>query len=816
MRLPLCARTGYTATEPSLAACTHGAGSRHPSYSFMFPPVMLILGILWLAATAWVRRREARAGRASSLSADILAGGLLYLLIVGFFWRTLSGDVYQPADGGDLLSFLFPTYRFAAGELAQGRLPLWNPALYGGAPLFADVQAGYLYLPNLILFLVRPDFPYVTLQWMAVLHLWWAALGMYVLLRTLRLGTHQLARGAAFFGALAFGLSDPLLIHLGNLNLIAVLSWMPWVLAAFERALRAPDAPHGQPDGSRSWLRWAALAGLLLAMGTYAGHAQSTLYVGLALALYLLFTLLVQWHTPSRNRRVAQGIGALAITGLLAALLAAPLLLPAIQHTPFTARGTFTYQDTVGYSLAPAQMIGALAPGFFGRGPALHWGLWQRVELPYAGLAALMLAAAALLLTREPRARRDLLPWVGIALVGLAVGLGIYALAHGWLTQLLPFFGQLRAPARALVLWTLGLSVCAAVGVDALMRGAAAPSAARDTAALTAWQTLLRAGAAGWLGIALPLLFLSLLLTQGDETVFLRASVAGIALALAAGVWLGVWLLSEGARNGWYGPQALAALLAALLFFELSANGAYMDISPSNPTVGYDHADIFAFLRADPDRFRIDTRTDIEALWQPNTAALIGLEDVGGIANPLTLSSWDAFWESTAGRDSDRYNLLNVKYVIARDGTPLPANFALALDAQGELSVFRNAAWQPRAFLAMAQGDLMLPDPAQPPVVIDDYAPTQMRMRTDALAPALLVLSENWYPGWRATVNGAPQVVQVVNDIQRAVPVPAGEATVEFAFAPASLRWGWIAAAAGLVLLAVIFGAAYTGRHDRG
>jgi len=81
---------------------------------------MLILGILWLAATAWVRRREARAGRASSLSADILAGGLLYLLIVGFFWRTLSGDVYQPADGGDLLSFLFPTYRFAAGELAQG------------------------------------------------------------------------------------------------------------------------------------------------------------------------------------------------------------------------------------------------------------------------------------------------------------------------------------------------------------------------------------------------------------------------------------------------------------------------------------------------------------------------------------------------------------------------------------------------------------------------------------------------------------------------------------------------------------------------
>ena len=99
---------------------------------------------------AWGRNAPGSLRR--TLWYDVLAGGVLFVLLAAFFWRTLSGDVYQPADGGDLVSFLFPTYRFAAGELAAGRLPLWNPALYGGAPFVGDIQAGFLYPPNLALF----------------------------------------------------------------------------------------------------------------------------------------------------------------------------------------------------------------------------------------------------------------------------------------------------------------------------------------------------------------------------------------------------------------------------------------------------------------------------------------------------------------------------------------------------------------------------------------------------------------------------------------------------------------------------------------
>ena len=83
------------------------------------------------------------------------------------------------------------------------------------------------------------------------------------------------------FGAFAFQFSDPLLIHFGNLNLIAALSWMPWVFAAYALAL------------DRRRLAWAGAAGVLFAIGAYAGHPQSTLYVALALAVYTLLRALL-------------------------------------------------------------------------------------------------------------------------------------------------------------------------------------------------------------------------------------------------------------------------------------------------------------------------------------------------------------------------------------------------------------------------------------------------------------------------------------------------------------------------------------------
>lgn len=775
----------------------------------------LIAVLLWVAALVWAGRR----GRedSGSLRRDLLAGGALVLLVIGFFWRTVSGDVYQPADGGDLVSFLFPTYRFAARTLAQGALPLWNPHLYGGAPFIGDIQAGFLYLPNLLLFLIRPEFSYPALQGLVIGHIAWAALGMYVLLRTLTWPVAPVTRAAALLGSLAFALSDPMLIHLGNLNLVAVLSWLPWVFAAYARGLATGRLP------------WLALAGALFALGNYAGHAQSSLYIGLALGVYtILWAIAQRPHIPLMHWIIWVG-GRLLTVAALAALLTAPILLPALELTRYTERTAFTYQDTVAFSLAPTQLIGLLTPGFFGRGPALHWSLWDRVETPYIGVAALLLALAALILS-EPDRRRRLWPWAGMALFGVMTALGVYSLVHGWLTLVLPGFAQMRAPARALILWSFGASVLAAVGLDTLLdRSRLAAPGGRG------WLAALHKGGWALAGVVLPLIYLALLLTQENETIFLRASVAALALTLTAIFWGSTWALTAGYRAGWWGAPVLSTLMVALLYFDLAATGAYTDISSTDPTQGFVHPEIVAFLRQDPDQFRIDTRTDIDGLWQPDTAALVGLEDVGGIANPLALTHWQAQWQATGGRHTRVYDLLNVKYVIVRDGTPLPeGKFELAFDAPGELAVYRNQDFWPRAWLvheatlaaSMADAQTQIQsaefDPTRqvvlagsgegftpfgPPapatgaesVTITERGSNRMTLAVESTAPGYLVLSEIWYPGWVATVNGEAVRLIPADGALRAVPVPAGAATVELTYAPRAWRWGLLLALVGLV-----------------
>ena len=70
--------------------------------------------------------------------------------------------------------------------------------------------------------------------------------------------------------------------------------------------------------------------------------------------------------------------------------------------------------------------------------------------------------------------------------------------------------------------------------------------------------------------------------------------------------------------------------------------------------------------------------------------------------------------------------------------------------------------------------------------------------------PALLILSETYYPGWQARVDGQPVPLFRADYILRAVPVPAGEHTVELAFQPLSFTIGAIIS--GLTVIGLVAG----------
>ena len=83
-----------------------------------------------------------------------------------------------------------------------------------------------------------------------------------------------------------------------------------------------------------------------------------------------------------------------------------------------------------------------------------------------------------------------------------------------------------------------------------------------------------------------------------------------------------------------------------------------------------------------------------------------------------------------------------------------------------------------------------LADGAQETAQVSSFAPNRMELEVDAQSRGLLVLSENYYPGWRATVDGQAAPIYRVDSALRGVIVPRGRSHVVFRYAPASVYWG--------------------------
>jgi hypothetical protein len=84
---------------------------------------------------------------------------------------------------------------------------------------------------------------------------------------------------------------------------------------------------------------------------------------------------------------------------------------------------------------------------------------------------------------------------------------------------------------------------------------------------------------------------------------------------------------------------------------------------------------------------------------------------------------------------------------------------------------------------------------------LDTYDAQHVTIEVDSAADGYLVLTDAWYPGWHARVDGQEVPLLRADVIFRAVQVPAGQHVVEFEYAPQSFRVGALISGTALIVL---------------
>lgn len=705
-----------------------------------------------------------------------------------FFWPVWIARYRFPIGGGDLWGQLHPVWSYITRWLRRGIVPLWHTGMMAGDPIFSEGQYGLFNPLNWPMFLFDP-LPAWVISLRGMVTVWLAGAGTFLYLRYSPVW--RTSQAAATVGALAYMFADPFVAHLGHPQFNDAMAWLPWTLWAVDSAMRRR--------------RGIPLAGASLALMLLSGHGQAALYGALTVGAYALWQVFADGL-----HRMPRRIGRLAFVALLAAGLSMPGILPGLERLPYTERANVP-PNPGEYEFHLAMWRDFISPLFHGRNLKTFWGPWERVETGSVGVAALALAFSGLTLVAR---RRTLWLWcVGVVVVLFALG------THGPLYPLvanLPFFDATWKTGRAIFVLSFVLALAAAQGVDSLRRKPPP----------VVWG--LGAACAGVFIFSQSVRWAEIAPHAAEPAVRFGLRLAALFLVSAA-------LLGALGRY-WLGRTGLVLLVLA----ELVVTGALADVEPAPRPDADPHAAAIAYLRADAGWFRVDVDGAARGLWSPAAVMAAGFAVPQGTGNPLEIVSYNQFYWGVPTKGAPAYSLLGAKYIVVPKGAqPGGAGIWPVFMDDPLVDVHLNTHALPRAWLVyatlpvdsleaayahvfaadfapavtatVADGPL-LETPGTGRIEVLAYTPNRAAFYVETTAPALLVLSDLLYPGWRARVDGSAVPLYATDGLFRGVLVPAGGHRVEMRFVPPVLRLA--CGLAGLAALVIV--ALYVCSMDRG
>jgi hypothetical protein len=668
----------------------------------------------------------------------------LLAVVVLFFHKPLFSAQYT--FPWDFRGVQLPLITFLRDQLRENRFALWNPYNYCGYPIYANIQACFFHPLVFASALISSRLSWnslpILLEWAVVLQVWIGGIAAYHLFREF-----GLRAAAAWTGAVMFETGSYFASRAEHIDSMMAAAWMPLAWLAVWK-LAVPNS------NARLRLDWLATLAFALGMSIWGGFPQATVAV---FGSTVMFAALLAALRLARAKVIA-----LTCCGcVLGVLLAAVPFIPTTQLTELSVAKYRADWLGSGGGLYWQSLVSLVAPNHYNifdisrfNGPGDPTFLYL-----YSSIGGLLLAIFALLFAIVTRRNRI------TALFALMLAFGTF--------------------------WMLGDKTIV-------------------------WRT-----------------FFPLLPEQIRIGIHPEYTYCIFSLAIAGLAAMGLDSIRIGDPARW----AIGAIIAVDLF--LVGSGRPMNSSPlRGDPVTRDAFDGNAVLLSEVRRYvdqslppwRIDT-VDSNLGWTygapilqvPSASGISPLAPENAIQLRLFLHDGNRWgWNYPLEKlDSPVLDLMNVRYVLTR-AADVPRLGAISrfrhIASLPSTEVFENTAVLPRFYFvrrarqvaslaeardliehgqidfrdtAVTDGPIDLPpgdDSSAPGAVgVVKYEPSRIELSLRTSRASLLVLSETYYPGWKAWIDEQPAVIHPVDIALRGVVVPAGAHQLRMEFRPVIL-----------------------------
>jgi hypothetical protein len=739
-------------------------------------------------------------------------------LLVSYFFPWNSGGfagfdpwtIHKDLNAADVLRQMYPWKEFAFNMIRQGQIPLWNPYNFSGYPLISNLQSSVFFPGNFVFLFLSTLWAWISLVIFLPLLF---NIFTYLFLRSLKL-----SRFASIYGGIVMMNLSHISVWHEQLIITQTVLFIPLVLWLVNKFFET---------GKKIYF---FLIPLFLGFCILGGHAQTVIYL-YTIALVFMVYRKFSWKQILFCFSIAIGVAALQ-------------LIPTLEIYLLSAReGEATRKLFAPYVLPWKYLITIFVPDFFGN-PATG-NFWGRNYSDFQIFSGVSATAFAFMAIYHEWKKTIVKVFFGLSVFGLLFAMWPFAYVFHYLNVPIIATG---VPARIILIYQISVTFLAAIGFNYWLENYGK-------------LTLRKLIPVYLMGVIFVFIWIFVRMQNGTNfDIAERNTLLPTLMCLKTIVILTFCCF--------FPIKRLKYVLATVFILISSVVYSYFfnKNSPFAPAkFAFPQHRVFTFLQeqAGVDRFYgfgtayvdknfatyfgVYAPEGYDSLYIKRYGELLASTKDGKLPKDVLRSDAEFGSEDNVYRNR-LFDLLGIKYILDKNDTPKsnwePDNLSFPEDKYK--LVWQSYKWKayerktvyPRAFVVSSyevikdkqkiisrfydplfnprQTVILEENPGLPAssdsisssdAKISSYSPNKVVVNVSSKNPGLLLLSDTYYPGWKAFINGGETKIFEADYSLRAVKIPGGKSTVSFVYDPLSFRAGLFVSliSVGIIFFGIIF-----------